>query len=145
MQSMRVCLEKPEGKDALSPPHGDGAGERERSRSPRKGMDPPTEAETGKNKDLKDQIVQELLTNLLDICPAVTAEEATPTKLLQSNLSLGVATVGLTARLNTVILEPQKTQDSLQTIGTSMVQSNLMLAKTLKDQAVSIESQRSGA
>ena len=68
--------------------------ERERSRSPREGMDPPTEAETGKNKDLKDQIVQELLTNLLDICPAVTAEEATPSKLLQSNLSLGVATVG---------------------------------------------------
>ena len=133
------------GADALSPPHGDGEGERERSRSPRKGMNPPTEAETDKNKDLKDQIVQELLTNLLDICPAVTVEEATPSKLLQSNLSLGVATVGLTARLNTVILGLQKTQDSLQTMGTSMVQSNLMLAKTLKDQAVSIESQRSGA
>ena len=70
---------------------------------------------------------------------AAALEAATPSKLLQSNLSLGVATVGLTARLNTVILGLQKTQDSLQTMGTSMVQSNLMLAKTLKDQAVSIE------
>ena len=76
-----------------SPTHGDG--ERERSRSPRAGV-PPAEDETEKNKDLKEQIVQELLASLLAICPTVTPEEATPAKLLQSNLSLGVATVGLT-------------------------------------------------
>ena len=74
----------------------------------------------------------------------MTAEEATPAKLLQSNLSLGVATVSLTARLNSVILELKKVQESMQAIGTSMGASNFALAKTLTDMMVSIGSVAGG-
>ena len=126
---------------AHSPTHGDG--ERERSRLPRAGV-PLAETEAEKTKELKAQVVQELLTSLLKICPLVTAEEATPEKMLQSNLPLRVAMVGLTARLSTIILELQKTQECLKELGTTLFQTNLELGKTLKDQGVAIESLAGG-
>ena len=103
--------------------------ERERGPAHQGGVNPPAEAETDKNKDLKDQIVQELRANLLAICPAVAAEEATPAKLLQSNLPLGVATVSLTAKLNTVILGLQKVPREHASDGTSMRESNFALRR----------------
>ena len=115
---------------------------RDRSRTPRRGEQPLSVDD--ERQKLKDEVRQELLKEVLSMVPPLSPGEATPDRLLQSNMSLGVATVSLCGKLAECVKGLRAIQESMNTMGSAMTQGHLSLTRSLKDMAVSIESLAAG-
>ena len=108
-----------------------------RSRSPR-----ISEEGRGRLKaELKDEMVREFLQRLPAVSPD---EEITTARVLQSNLSLGVANVQLVARVETCSSKLQEVADGLREVALGISDGHKQLARSLTSVAASVESLGAG-
>ena len=97
--NVNAPAEEASGADA---PPGDGARERDRTRFPRRSDQPVLLDE--ERQRIKDELCEELLKDVLGMLPPLSDdEEVTTARVLQSNLSLGMANVSLVGKLESAL------------------------------------------